>query len=378
MDITGLLMEAITKHQNAMPLPNTPGALSFHGIDVTIFLHKYENMAVFTGSDIIKSSIITMFPYYCMQSPQVRERVMMKHGYTDRYWAVLKKELLDVFRYSDSRPDSLVYIPLEEGGHQSRWVTAKITAPEALAMFEFMTPKSPAATEMTQLTSPALTTLASNIPSASLTLASIVPTTTPAVPDSAAPRAPVVPPTVVTSLASTVSMASTPPARTDMARQVMYPDLLTDLEKGIVSINNRDELVLVTADGEIPLEPAHRDYFSSITNTATSTTIMSGSCKGCVSRERFPVSSFSSPFEGFSEETIEEDGFGSRSVGRGWECQRLSGQRKKENPLKKYYYTPDISELISADSGGNRLSHHNSSLALCAKHTYSLYQYPVM
>jgi hypothetical protein len=54
----------------------------------------------------------------------------------------------------------------------------------------------------------------------------------------------------------------------------------------------------------------------------------SGDLKG-VWREISPVMSFSSPFKSFSEESLEEDGFGSRSVERGWECQRLSGREKK-------------------------------------------------
>ncbi|KAF8531946.1 hypothetical protein BDD12DRAFT_16341 [Trichophaea hybrida] len=37
-------------------------------------------------------------------------------------------------------------------------------------------------------------------------------------------------------------------------------DLSTDLEKGIVNINNRDRLVLGTAGGEIPMAPAARDF----------------------------------------------------------------------------------------------------------------------
>jgi hypothetical protein len=46
-------------------------------------------------------------------------------------------------------------------------------------------------------------------------------------------------------------------------------------------------------------------------------------------REISPVTPFSSPFKSFSEESLEDDGFGSSSVGRGWECQRLPGREKK-------------------------------------------------
>jgi hypothetical protein len=39
----------------------------------------------------------------------VREKVIMMRGYERRDWAALKKEMLDAFRYTDSRPHSLVY-----------------------------------------------------------------------------------------------------------------------------------------------------------------------------------------------------------------------------------------------------------------------------
>jgi len=50
-------------------------------------------------------------------------------------------------------------------------------------------------------------------------------------------------------------------------------------------------------------------------------------------REISPVMSFSLPFKSFSEESLEEDGFGSRSVGSGWECQRLPSRETKRNIL---------------------------------------------
>ncbi|KAF8252158.1 hypothetical protein K440DRAFT_633369 [Wilcoxina mikolae CBS 423.85] len=258
MDIAGLLAEVITKHRNAMPLPNTPGAPSFLGIDVMTFLHKYESLAAFTATDITESNVISIFPFYCAEGSDVREIVMMMRGYADRDWTALKKELLDTFRHADSR--ALIYTrqhleelcakftashhriewagfqntdalksflrtfdhisgvvterrimceyertemllralpkrlwrkavtklgmhPLEpstfEYGKPHRWVTAKITAAEALAMFEFMAPKSRAATEMTPSTFPALTTSASTTPSASLTSASMTVPTAP-------------------------------------------------------------------------------------------------------------------------------------------------------------------------------------------------------
>ncbi|KAF8243841.1 hypothetical protein K440DRAFT_32483 [Wilcoxina mikolae CBS 423.85] len=255
MEIAELVVETISRQQrNRFPLPNAPGAPAFRERDVTTFLHKYESLAAFTATDVTESSVIAMFPYYCMQGPQVREKIMMMRGYTDRNWAALKKEMLVAFRYADSRPDSLVHTrrylenlcadfagrddteglknffrtydhisgvvtergmmceyertemllrvlpkrlwrkavtklgmhPLEPStfdyGKLHSWITAKITAAEALAMFEFVAPKSPAPTDMTAATP----------------TASTAPTTSPA---------------------PTASTASTPPARTHTARQ---------------------------------------------------------------------------------------------------------------------------------------------------------------
>ncbi|KAF8252128.1 hypothetical protein K440DRAFT_646563 [Wilcoxina mikolae CBS 423.85] len=70
-DIAGLLAEAITKYRNAMPLPNTPGTASFHRIDVTTFLHKYESLDHFTGTDPSNKDVISMFPYYCAEGSDV-------------------------------------------------------------------------------------------------------------------------------------------------------------------------------------------------------------------------------------------------------------------------------------------------------------------
>ena len=74
---------------------------------MTVILHKYECLAYFTNTNITKSSVITMLLYYCIE--EIREKVMMRHGHTDRDWAGVKKEILVVFRYSDSQPNSLVY-----------------------------------------------------------------------------------------------------------------------------------------------------------------------------------------------------------------------------------------------------------------------------
>ncbi|KAF8241408.1 hypothetical protein K440DRAFT_681243 [Wilcoxina mikolae CBS 423.85] len=112
-------------------------------------------------------------------------------------------------------------------GKLHSWVTAKITAAEALAMFEFMAPKSPAVTEMTPSTSPALTTSASTTPSASLTSASMTAPTASTTPMASASPAPTdmtaATPTAstapTTSPAPTAPTAFTPPARTQTARQ---------------------------------------------------------------------------------------------------------------------------------------------------------------
>jgi hypothetical protein len=64
-------------------------------------------LAAFTATDITESNVVAMLPYYCTE--EIRESVMMMGGYTDCDWAALKKEMLDVFRYSDSRPNSIVY-----------------------------------------------------------------------------------------------------------------------------------------------------------------------------------------------------------------------------------------------------------------------------
>ncbi|KAF8246034.1 hypothetical protein K440DRAFT_685913 [Wilcoxina mikolae CBS 423.85] len=229
MDIARLLAMTITKYWNVMPLPNTPGAPSFHRIDVTTFFHKYESLAAFTATDITESSIIGMFPYYCVEE-SIRDKVMMMRSYADREWATLKMEMLDVFCPTDSRPNSVIYThqyleqlctefggrddteslksflrtynhisaelmeremtceyertemllrvlpkrlwrktitklgmhPIEPStfdfGKLKDWITAKITAAEALAMFEFLAPAAALLTTSTaRYTSPAPT-----------------------------------------------------------------------------------------------------------------------------------------------------------------------------------------------------------------------------
>jgi len=110
MEISRLLVEAISdasKQRNQMPLPYSPDAPIFRGSDVTTFLHKYESIAAYTATDPSSQNVVVMLPYYCMEG--IRETVMMMRGYERRDCAALKKEMLDAFRYTDSRPDSLVY-----------------------------------------------------------------------------------------------------------------------------------------------------------------------------------------------------------------------------------------------------------------------------
>jgi hypothetical protein len=110
MEISWLLIEAIpaaSKQRNQMPIPLSPGVPIFLGSDVTTFLNKYESIATFTATDPFTQNVIVMFPYYCMAA--IREIVMMICRYERQDWAVLKKEMLDAFRYANSRPDSIVY-----------------------------------------------------------------------------------------------------------------------------------------------------------------------------------------------------------------------------------------------------------------------------
>jgi len=110
MEISRLHVEAISaaaKPRNQMPLPLCPVAPIFLGADVTTFLHQYESVAAFTATDPSSRNVVVMLPYYCTEA--IRETVMMMRGYERRDWAALKKEVLDAFRYTDSRPDSLVY-----------------------------------------------------------------------------------------------------------------------------------------------------------------------------------------------------------------------------------------------------------------------------
>jgi hypothetical protein len=97
----------VTKPQNQMPLPLSPGTCIFLGSDVPTVLHKYESITAFTATGHSSRNIVVMLPYYCTEAITVM--VMMMHSYVRRDWAVLKKEMLDAFQYTDSWLDSLVY-----------------------------------------------------------------------------------------------------------------------------------------------------------------------------------------------------------------------------------------------------------------------------
>ena len=92
-----------------MPHPHIPGAPFFCGSDVTTFLYKYECLARSNGTYPSSQDVIYLFLYYCTEGLDVREKVIMMWGYEGQDWVALKKEMLDVFRYTNSRPDSLVY-----------------------------------------------------------------------------------------------------------------------------------------------------------------------------------------------------------------------------------------------------------------------------
>jgi len=112
MEISWLQVEAIsaaTKPRNQMPLPLSPGAPIFPGSDVMTFLHKYESLGAVTSTDPTSSDAVTMFPYYCVESSNVRATVVMMRGYVERDWAVLRTEMLDVFRLADSRSRDVIY-----------------------------------------------------------------------------------------------------------------------------------------------------------------------------------------------------------------------------------------------------------------------------
>jgi len=112
MEISRLHVEAIlaaTKPRSQIPPALSPGAPINLGSNVTTFLHKYESIAAFTATDPSSQNVVVILPHYCMEA--IWETVMMMRGYERRDWAALMEEMLDAFRYTDSRPNSLVCTP---------------------------------------------------------------------------------------------------------------------------------------------------------------------------------------------------------------------------------------------------------------------------
>jgi len=50
-----------------------------------------------------------MFLYYCVAGSDVRDTVVMMRGYVERDWAVLRTEILDVFRLADTPSRNVIY-----------------------------------------------------------------------------------------------------------------------------------------------------------------------------------------------------------------------------------------------------------------------------
>lgn len=84
-----------------MPLPGTSGAPRFNVLDITKFIEIYESLARHTGTNPEQEDVVDTFPYYCVEDLQ--EMVKMMSGYSDRDWLLLKTQLRDRFRHSDSR-----------------------------------------------------------------------------------------------------------------------------------------------------------------------------------------------------------------------------------------------------------------------------------
>ncbi|KAF8252117.1 hypothetical protein K440DRAFT_665500 [Wilcoxina mikolae CBS 423.85] len=184
-----------------------------------------------------------------------------------------------------------------EYGKLHSWVTAKITAAEALAMFEITAHKSSAATYMTSTFSDTTSPMTLTVPTAptvqptaSITSGNVttqMSPTTPVAPTTirttlTAPITPMVPmasPTDVTSSACTSSMASAPPAHNHMARQGTFragPRVLL----GIIHVKppqgqnicryhymqpepispHRTESTVMCRSAELPMAPAVHDY----------------------------------------------------------------------------------------------------------------------
>ena len=84
-----------------MPLPGTSGAPRFNVPDITKFIEIYESLARHTRTNPDQEDVVDTLPYYCVEGLQ--EMVNMMSGYSDRDWPLLKTQLRDRFRHSDTR-----------------------------------------------------------------------------------------------------------------------------------------------------------------------------------------------------------------------------------------------------------------------------------
>jgi hypothetical protein len=112
MEISPLHVEAIlaaTKPRNQTPLLYSTGVSIVRGSDVTTFLHKYVRLTAFTRTYPSSPDAVTMFPYYCFERSDVQDPVVIIPGYVERDSAVVRTDMLGVFRYSDSQADLFAY-----------------------------------------------------------------------------------------------------------------------------------------------------------------------------------------------------------------------------------------------------------------------------
>jgi hypothetical protein len=87
-----------------MPCPEQRGALSFDGNGITEFLRRWNlECQDFGLTDAQKCERI---PYYC--SEEIKELIKFLDGYTTTDWALLQKELKEMYWQNDKQRDSTV------------------------------------------------------------------------------------------------------------------------------------------------------------------------------------------------------------------------------------------------------------------------------
>lgn len=74
-----------------------------------MFLHQNESLATFTITHPFSPDAVTMFPYYCVEDSAVRDTVVMIHGYVVRERAVVRTEMMGVFRHTDNQAEYFLY-----------------------------------------------------------------------------------------------------------------------------------------------------------------------------------------------------------------------------------------------------------------------------